>query len=222
MDMVDILGSLLRHKTSQGGKGGDALNDIFRRGSQRPPGGSQRSPGGSQRSPGGSQRSPSGSQPIDIGRKAKELEELLNVAKDRQSASPTSPSAAPPSVPTGRQQPGGEQQALILIRAMINAAKADGRLDQHEQESILKQLRNPTAENIQFLREEFQRPLDARGFALSVPVGMEQQVYTMSLIAINLDTGEEATYLMELAENLRLPADVREQIHQRLGAPSIY
>jgi uncharacterized membrane protein YebE (DUF533 family) len=51
---------------------------------------------------------------------------------------------------------------------------------------------------------------------------MEQQVYTMSLIAIDLDTGEEAKYMMELAESLRLPAEVREQIHQRLGAPSIY
>jgi uncharacterized membrane protein YebE (DUF533 family) len=51
---------------------------------------------------------------------------------------------------------------------------------------------------------------------------MEQQVYTMSLIAIDLDTGEEAKYLMELSESLRLPTAVREQIHQRLGAPSIY
>ena len=209
MDMIDILGGLLGHKTSRGGKGSDALNDIFRRGSKQ---------------------SPSGSKPTDIGREAKELEDLLNVAKGRQSGATggrstpqsSAPPTAPQSAPTGRQQPGGEQQALILIRAMINAAKADGRLDQNEQESILKQMRNPTSENIQFLREEFQRPLDARGFALSVPVGMEQQVYTMSLIAINLDTSEEAKYLMELAENLRLSPDVREQIHQRLGAPSIY
>ncbi|TWU33831.1 Inner membrane protein YebE [Novipirellula artificiosorum] len=105
---------------------------------------------------------------------------------------------------------------------MINAAKADGQLDQKEQGNILKHLSNPTPENLQFIREEFQRPLDARAFALSVPVGMEQQVYTISLIAIDLDTGQEAKYLMELAENLRLPAGVREQIHQRLGVPSIY
>jgi uncharacterized membrane protein YebE (DUF533 family) len=51
---------------------------------------------------------------------------------------------------------------------------------------------------------------------------LEQQVYTMTLVAIDLNTGKEAKYLMELAESLRLPMDIREQIYKRLGAPSIY
>ncbi len=80
----------------------------------------------------------------------------------------------------------------------------------------------PSREAIQFLREEFSRPLDVHEFASSVPLGMEQQVYTMSLIAIDLDTGREAKYLLELARSLRIPDEVREQIHQRLGAPSVY
>jgi uncharacterized membrane protein YebE (DUF533 family) len=105
---------------------------------------------------------------------------------------------------------------------MISAAKADGRLDSEEQENILKQIKNPSPDAMRFLREEFQRPVDVRDLVTSVPLGMEQQVYTMSLIAIDLDTGEEAKYLMELSELLRLPTEVREQIHQRLGAPSIY
>ena len=60
-------------------------------------------------------------------------------------------------------------------------------------------------DTIQFLREEFAKPLDIRGFIRSVPVGMEQQVYTLSLIAIDLDTGREADYLLELAEGLASP-----------------
>lgn len=214
MDMVDILGGLLGHKTSTGGRGGEALNDIFGRRSQ----------------PSSRSSSSGGSQPIDISREAQDLEDLLNVANGQHrpgssghpSSSPSrtpSPKAAPPA---RHQSAGNQQQALILVRAMVNAAKADGRLDQNEQENILKHMSNTTADSIQFLREEFQRPLDVREFALSVPVGMEQQVYTVSLIAIDLDTGQEAKYLMELAELLRLPVEVREQIHQRLGAPSIY
>lgn len=199
MDMIDILGGLLGHKQSRGGRGGDALNDIFQRGSTPQ----------------------SGSQPTDIAREAKELEDLLNVAKDRQPGT-ARPVPQSTSSPSRSGQPTTDEQALILIRAMVNAAKADGQLDREEQEKIIKQLRNPTSEHIQFLRDEFQRPLDVRGFALSVPVGMEQQVYTMSLIAIDLDTGKEAKYLKELADNLRLSSDVREQIHQRLGAPSVY
>ena len=199
MDVIDILGGLLGHKTSKSGRGGDALNDMFRQGSRS--------------------SSSQGSRPTDINREAKELEDLLNVVKDRQSGSaPSQPSpAGRPDVTKTNQD-----QALILIRAMVNAAKSDGKIDQAEQDSIIKHLRDRSPETIQFLREEFQRPLDTRGFALSVPVGMEQQVYTMSLIAIDLDTGKEAKYLTELAENLRLSDEVRGQIHQRLGAPNIF
>ena len=77
-------------------------------------------------------------------------------------------------------------------------------------------------ETLQFLQDEFDRPLDLRGFAMSVPVGMEQQVYTLSLMTINLDSGSEAKYLKELGDTLRLSQEVREQIHQRVGAPSVY
>jgi uncharacterized membrane protein YebE (DUF533 family) len=105
---------------------------------------------------------------------------------------------------------------------MVNAAKADGRLDRDEQQAIIDRMANPTRESIDFLRQEFARPLNVDEFAREVPIGMEQQVYTMSLIAIDLDTGSEATYLMDLAERLRIPVDIREKIHQQLNAPSIY
>jgi uncharacterized membrane protein YebE (DUF533 family) len=105
---------------------------------------------------------------------------------------------------------------------MISAAKADGQLDRTEQEKILKHLQSPSEDAIRFLQNEFQRNIDIRELVASVPIGMEQQVYTISLIAIDLDSGEEAKYMMELSDALRIPADVREQIHQRLGAPSIY
>ena len=64
--------------------------------------------------------------------------------------------------------------------------------------------------------------MDLAGFAASVPLGMEQQVYSVSLMTINLDSGEEAKYLLQLSQALRLSPEVREQIHQRYGAPSIY
>ncbi|WP_161604480.1 tellurite resistance TerB family protein [Roseiconus nitratireducens] len=215
MNAIDILGSLLGHKQSQGGKGADALNDIF---------------GGRTRS----SQSSTSTRPADIEREAKELEDLLNVSTGRSSSSGRStgrsPSTSSPSTshPTATRtaSPASttseQDRALILIRAMVGAAKADGRLDADEQEKIIKQLRNPSRDDIEFLRREFERPVDVRSFAASVPTGMEQQVYTMSLIAIDLDTSDEAKYLMELSESLRLPMEVREQIHQRMGAPSIY
>jgi len=105
---------------------------------------------------------------------------------------------------------------------MVNAAKADGKLDEAEQQKIFERLGDPTRAELDFLRKEFASKLDVQEFARSVPVGMEQQVYAISLITIDLDEGSEANYLLELSQSLRISADVREQIHQHVGAPTIY
>lgn len=115
------------------------------------------------------------------------------------------------------------EQATILIQAMVNAAKCDGQISQAEQQRILGQLESPSPEAIQFLRDEFAKDCNVRDFAWSVPVGMEQQVYTMSLIAIDVDSDKEQSYLRDLARGLRLAPEVCEQIKARLtGAGSPY
>lgn len=114
------------------------------------------------------------------------------------------------------------EDAVVLIRAMINAAKSDGQLTDEEQKAILERVGNPTQEVVQFLRDEFSKPLDVREFAWSVPIGLEQKVYTMSMAAIKLDANKEADYLRDLAHGLRLTPDVCNQIHQQFGAPEIF
>jgi hypothetical protein len=223
MDIIDILGGMLRQKAGRSGKGPDILNDILRGG---PRGRSQSSPA-----------TPREANPQDVSRQAKELEDLLNVAHDRNAqrtdrstglertdrgseASIGHDRASPPSrEPADRS--GQLQQALILVRAMVNAAKCDGQITPIEQQSIFEHVNSTSPETMQFLREEFAKPLDIREFALSVPLGMEQDVYTISLIAIQVDSRREADYLNELAKYLRLPANVRNQIHTRLGVPTI-
>jgi uncharacterized membrane protein YebE (DUF533 family) len=98
---------------------------------------------------------------------------------------------------------------------MLNAAKADGEISPEEQRNILKEFDSSTPEALKFLREEIARPLDVREFAWSVPIGMEQQVYAMSLLAINVDARAETQYLQELAHALRLPQPMCEQLQQR-------
>ncbi len=221
MDAIDILGDLLGHKTKQPGRGTDILKDIFGRGSR-----------------GSGSPSPPPKKPAEINREAAELEDLLNVARDRSPNRSTGSLQSNPrptkSIPqqhsspasrhaeVDRNQHSDNERAVVLIRAMINAAKADGKIDEIEQTKIIDKLGNSSRENIEFLRKEYSAPLNVHDFVQSVPIGMEQQVYTMSLIAIDLDEGSEANYLMQLAQGLRIPADVREQIHQRLGAPSVY
>jgi uncharacterized membrane protein YebE (DUF533 family) len=114
-------------------------------------------------------------------------------------------------------------QAIMMIRAMVNAAKSDGRIDQKEQENIISKLGADVSEaEVEFLKEEFAAPLDVERFARSVPNGLEQQVYGISLTSIELDTQNEAQYLGNLAKGLNLDPKICNQIHEHLGAPKIF
>lgn len=255
MDPIDILGGLLGGgggNSGGGSLGGKILKDLLG-GGRKPAPPTQRAPT-SGRGPSGG---PIGSgRPVDIDRQAKELEDLLGVARDRYSGRSNSPAPAPqqrqappvqpqsrPEIqdrgrsrtgstggftfddrpPVGRREPlDTNEEALVLIRAMINAAKSDGRVTQAEQQEIMQRISNPTQDAINFLREEFARPVDVREFAWSVPLGMEQKVYTISLAAVDVDTQAEATYLKDLAHGLRLEPELCNQLHQQYGAPALY
>lgn len=115
-----------------------------------------------------------------------------------------------------------DEQYAMLIRAMLNAAKSDGRLDRQEQEAIFSKLGDVTDEEVQFLRDEAAKQVDVREFAWSVPLGLEEQVYGFSVMAIGLDERKEADYLKELAHGLRLAPDVCNSLHDRVNAPRLF
>ncbi len=122
------------------------------------------------------------------------------------------------------EQPTADQNtaAEIMLRGMINAAKSDGEIDQQEQAKILEHLGEVTQEEIDFVKNEFQQPLDLEGFIRSVPQGAEQQVYLMSLLGIDLDSQAEAQYLDQLAKGMGISEQQANQIHAQLGVPNLY
>lgn len=127
-----------------------------------------------------------------------------------------------PEVPQ-EQRAAVNDQATVLIRAMVNAAKSDGRIDEKEQENIVSKLGDEVSEaEVAFLRKEFAAPLDVAAFAREVPNGLEQQVYFLSLTSIELDTQNEAQYLGQLAQAMRLDPEVCNQIHDQVQAPRIF
>lgn len=132
---------------------------------------------------------------------------------------PSSPSMTKP--PSTGGQVSAQDEALVLVRAMINAAKADGKLDQQEQQAILSRVPNDD-ETIAFLRQEFAQPLDLREYVWSVPLGLEVQVYTMSVATIQVDNRLEVQYLQELAHGLRLDPELCNQIHAKIGVQPIF
>ncbi|MCA9191933.1 MAG: DUF533 domain-containing protein [Planctomycetales bacterium] len=244
MDAIDILGGLLGGKGGGGSLGGKILKDLI--GGAKSTNMPSVTPKDTRGSAGPTRDRRS------LEERAQELEDLLGVAKNRQTntghqmpPSSRQPQSVPqaqvpqahdrgftfPEVsPRGGRSPGSgtftpelsaNEQAIVLIRAMIQAAKADGQITQDEQQAIIARLGTPTQESVAFLREEFSRVLSARDFAWSVPLGLEQQVYTISLSAIDLDSNSEANYLRELAHGLRLTPEFCNELHSRYGVPVI-
>jgi len=121
------------------------------------------------------------------------------------------------------QHAAANDQAVLMIRAMVNAAKSDGRVDEKEQENIISKLGDDVSQDeIAFLKQEFAAPVDVAAFARSVPQGLEQQIYALSLTSIDLDTNNEAQYLGQLAQGLKLDPNLCNQIHDQVGAPKIF
>ena len=124
----------------------------------------------------------------------------------------------PEQAPTPTQ----EDAAKVMLRAMLSAAKADGQIDDGEKEKILGHLGDISQDEMQFVRDELSAPLDVDGLVNDIPQGMEQQAYLMSVMAIDLDSADEARYLDGLAKALGIDPQTCNAIHDKLGAPNLY
>jgi len=115
-----------------------------------------------------------------------------------------------------------QEEAGILIEAMCNAAKVDGKIDDGERDAILGKLGDLDDEEVAYLRDQFSSPIDLSDFASRVPEDMREQVYAFSLMAIKLDDSREVQYFTNLAQSLDIPSERCNEIHTRLGQPQIF
>ena len=120
--------------------------------------------------------------------------------------------------------PSQEQEAVagLMLKAMIQAAKSDGKFDAAEQAKLLEHLGDVSAEERAFVQAEMRAPVDVSGLARQVPQGFERQVYAMSLLGIDLDNRQEAQYLHSLAQEFQMDREAVDRIHAKMGVPSIY
>lgn len=110
-------------------------------------------------------------------------------------------------------------EAKVLIRAMVNAAKADGHVDETERQLIMSELGDLSPQEQAFMSAELSAPMtSASAFAGSVPQELRAEAYAVSLVALNVDTMGEADYLRELSSALGLSDNDRNDIHDDLGA----
>ena len=112
--------------------------------------------------------------------------------------------------------------AALMLSAMIQAAKSDGEIQEAEKAKLLGNLGDVSDAEMAFVQAEMAKPVDIAKLVQNVPDGMEAQVYTMSVMAIDLDSQAEAQYLHDLATELGLDKPEVNDIHAKLGVPALY
>lgn len=110
-------------------------------------------------------------------------------------------------------------RGLLIVRAMIAAAKADGHIDDEERRRIFTKVEalSLTGAETALLFDELTRPVDLDRLLENVgDVETATEVYAASLIAIDTSRPEGRVYLSDLAERLILPPPLVREIHAQL------
>ncbi|OSP55226.1 DUF533 domain-containing protein [Pseudoruegeria sp. SK021] len=114
-----------------------------------------------------------------------------------------------------------EDNAKLMIRAMIQAAKADGEIDKDEQAKILEALKDAPADEVAYVKAQLAAPVDVMALAKDATGAAKAQVYSTSLLAIKVDSPVEVAYLKQLSQALGLSDEARNQVHAAMGLPPL-
>lgn len=124
---------------------------------------------------------------------------------------------------SGAAAPQAEETAALMLRAMIQAAKCDGGIDEAERAKILDTVGDDAdAEDIAFVQDQLAAPVDVDTLAADTPAPLRTQVYSASLMAIRLDTQPEAEYLDALARAMDLDQPTVNALHMQMGVQPLY
>ncbi|MFK9083098.1 tellurite resistance TerB family protein [Pseudomonas neuropathica] len=111
-----------------------------------------------------------------------------------------------------------EEHSHAILRALIAAAKADGRIDEAETLMISKEIGRHTddPELQQWLDDEVAKPLDPCEVAQSATdSGMAAEMYLASVMLVDDQQDAERSYLDELAAALGIEPDLQVHLEQQ-------
>jgi uncharacterized membrane protein YebE (DUF533 family) len=131
-------------------------------------------------------------------------------------------------VPLGLREPTNtaekeqlEGKAGLVLKAMINAAKADGQIDQGEVQRILGKLEEASIdqEARSLVLSEINKPMNTEAIVAATRGNpqLAVELYAASLLAIEVDTPAERTYLQNLANDFGLHPQAVNNIENTLG-----
>lgn len=117
--------------------------------------------------------------------------------------------------------PAAEAHSHAVLRALIAAAKADGRIDDKEKELISSELGRHTDDPQlqQWLDAEVAKPLDAADFAeFASDPAMAAEVYLASVMLVDDQQDAERNYLDDLAGQLHIDPQLQLHLEQQTKA----
>ncbi len=117
--------------------------------------------------------------------------------------------------------PEAEDHSHAILRALIAAAKADGRIDHQEEQLIYAEIKRQTSDPKlqQWLDEEVSKPLDVAEVAQSArDPAMAAEMYLASVMLVDDQQDAERAYLDELASALQIDPALQVHLEQQAKA----
>ena len=118
-----------------------------------------------------------------------------------------------------------ENRSELVLKAMINAAKADGKIDESEARRIIGKLQEAgvDAEAQGYVLELMKSPMETDKLIAAAQrrPNLAAQLYAASLMAIEVDTPAEKEYLNNLAAGLGLDPAVTTRIEEMVGLKQV-
>lgn len=139
-------------------------------------------------------------------------------------ANPTALSAAPAGsafMPATDDQAANHALGMTLVRAMIAVARADGRLDAQESQAIFQKIESLGLDNASqnLLVQEMGHPVDIDAIVNSASSPeVAAEIYIASLLAVDVDTPAEKSYLAMLAARLQLPTQLVTELEHQVNS----
>ncbi len=131
------------------------------------------------------------------------------------------PPAGSAFLPATNDAAGLEKLGLTLVRAMIAAARSDGRLDAQESQAIFQRIETLglASDEQALLVAEMGQPVDMDAIiASATSPEIAAEIYVASLLAVDVDTAAEKSYLAMLAARLNLAPELVSELHRQVQA----
>lgn len=138
-------------------------------------------------------------------------------SQQNQQGQLSSPAPAQETVFLPPQAAAQADLSLALLRAMIAAAKADGHIDAAEQQKIFGKLDEAGLgmEAKAFVIDEMRKPLNIDAIVADATTPERAiELYTASVLAIDVDDPSEQAYLAMLAARLKLDPGLKFAVEQ--------